>query len=163
MDGYLDGWSEFNVAMIGATAALAGLVIVASSVNIEVIVKAGHLTSRLASGIVGLTLAIVGSAVGLIPRVSPVVYGTVVILSALVAGAVAVIATRSIYTNRSPANQLKPLRAAIGFLAPLAYLVGGILLLSSPSAGLMWLAAGAIAAIAASLMISWVALVEVLR
>jgi hypothetical protein len=163
MDDYLAGWSDFNVAMIGATAALAGLVIVASSVNIEVIVKAGHLTARLASGIVGLTLAIAASAIGLIPHVAPVVYGAVVIVAALIAGAVAVIATRSIYTNRNPANHLKPLRAAVGFLSPLAYLVGGILLFVSPPAGLIWLAAGAIAAIAASLMISWVALVEVLR
>ena len=33
-------WAEFNVAMVGATAALAGLVIVASSVNIGEIIKA---------------------------------------------------------------------------------------------------------------------------
>ena len=35
----LELWSEFNVALVGATAALAGLVIVASSVNIAEIVK----------------------------------------------------------------------------------------------------------------------------
>ena len=36
----LEAWSDFTVAMTGATAALAGLIIVAMSVNIERIVKA---------------------------------------------------------------------------------------------------------------------------
>lgn len=39
---HLEAWHDFNVAMAGATAALAGLVIVAASVNIDKIVKAGH-------------------------------------------------------------------------------------------------------------------------
>ena len=47
----LDAWSEFNVAMVGATAALAGLVIVASSVNIAEIIKSATLTARLAAAI----------------------------------------------------------------------------------------------------------------
>jgi hypothetical protein len=36
----LEGWTDFNVAMVGATGALAGLVIVAASVNIGDSVKA---------------------------------------------------------------------------------------------------------------------------
>ena len=46
----LELWSEFNVAMVGATAALAGLVIVAASVNIGEIIKTRSLTARLAAG-----------------------------------------------------------------------------------------------------------------
>ena len=41
----IEQWSEFNVAMAGATAALAGLVIVAASVNIGEIVKSRTLTA----------------------------------------------------------------------------------------------------------------------
>lgn len=163
MGGYLEGWNEFNVAMIGATSALAGLVIVASSVNIGVIVKAGFLTARLAAGIFGLALALTVSAIGLIPHMTAPVHGAVVIVAALAAGTVAVMATRSIYANHSPANRAKPIRAAINFLAPAAYVVGGILLFTQPQAGMVWLAVGAIAAVAASLLISWIVLVEVLR
>ena len=57
--GALEQWHEFDVAMLGAAAALAGLVIVAASVNIQVIIAAPSLTSRLASAISGLVLAIV--------------------------------------------------------------------------------------------------------
>ena len=63
-------WSEFNVAMVGATAALAGLVIVASSVNIGEIIKARSLTARLGAGIAALVLAIVASGARARPRPS---------------------------------------------------------------------------------------------
>lgn len=36
------GWTEFDVAMAGAGAALAGLIIVAISVNIEPMLQAGR-------------------------------------------------------------------------------------------------------------------------
>ena len=64
--------------MLGATAALAGLVIVAASVNITVIIAAPALTSRLASAIAGLVLAIVVCAVGLIPAQTAPAFGTAV-------------------------------------------------------------------------------------
>jgi hypothetical protein len=78
----LELWSEFNVAMVGATAALAGLVIVASSVNIAEIVKTRSLTARLAAGIAALVLAIVASGLGLIPGISAVWFGTLLIVAA---------------------------------------------------------------------------------
>lgn len=77
-------WSDFNVAMTGATAALAGLVIVAASVNIAQIVGAQSLTSRLGGGIANLVLALTASAIGLIPDITPGAYGvTVLVLSAV--------------------------------------------------------------------------------
>ncbi|PZU28899.1 MAG: hypothetical protein DI577_09585, partial [Microbacterium sp.] len=79
----LDTWHEFNVAMLGATAALAGLVIVAASVNITVIIAAPALTSRLASAIAGLVLAIVVCAVGLIPALTAPAFGIAVVASSL--------------------------------------------------------------------------------
>ncbi|WP_295013000.1 hypothetical protein [uncultured Microbacterium sp.] len=163
MSDYLDGWNDFDVAMVGATSALAGLVIVAASVNIEVIIQARFLTARLASGIVGLALALTGSALGLVPHLAPAAYGAIMIVAGAIGGAVGGVATRAIYANPSPENRLRPVKAAIGFVAPLAYLVGGILLLAGQPSALGWFAAGAIGAIAASLLISWIALVEVLR
>ncbi|MFJ3833662.1 hypothetical protein ACIPWI_37755 [Streptomyces sp. NPDC090046] len=85
MEEYLEGWNDFNVAMMGSAGALAGLVIVAASVNIAEVVKAPSLTSRLAGGIAGLVLALSGSAVGLVPEVSPMSYG--LSMAALAVGA----------------------------------------------------------------------------
>ena len=159
----LEHWADFNLAMAGATAALAGLVIVAASVNITEIVKQTSITSRLASAIAGLVIAIAGSAVALIPELSATGYGITVIVFALIGAGFAFEATRRIFENRHPQNKLRPLKALLGFAVPVTYVVGGVLLLAGSATGLVWVAAGSIAAIAAALMVSWVVLVEVLR
>ena len=159
----IEAWSEFNVAMAGATAALAGLVIVAASVNIGDIIKEASLTARLAAGIAGLVLALAGSAVGLIPGMSPLTYGVAMVVLALGAGAFAVQAARRIFQNRHPRNRLRAGKSAVGFAAPLSYLLGGALLAAGQDQGLVWFAVGSIVAIMAALMVSWIVLVEVLR
>jgi len=160
----IEQWSEFNVAMVGATAALAGLAIVAASVNIGDIVKAPAITARLAAGIGSLVLAILGSGIGLVPEMSPVAYGWTVLVLALAASVFAFAAARRIYENRAPENRARPLKVALGFVAPAAYVVGGVLLIAGATAsGLLALAIGCVAAIAAAIVISWVVLVEVLR
>lgn len=159
----LEGWKDFNVAIVGATAALAGLVIVAASVNISDIVSDKSMTSRLASGIAGLVLAIAGSAVGLIPGLTQVAYGVVAILFGLIASLFAVEATTQIFRNKHPENRMRPVKAGIGFGPPAAYVVGGALLLLGVESGLVWFAAGSIVAIVAALLVSWIVLVEVLR
>ena len=161
--GALEQWHEFDVAMLGAAAALAGLVIVAASVNIQVIIAAPSLTSRLASAISGLVLAIVVCAVGLVPEISTAAFGIVVIAASLVAAAFAVDASVRIFQNHHPENRLRAGKATVTFVTPGLYPVGGVLLLVGDAGGLVWLAAGAIAAIVAALFVSWVVLVEVLR
>lgn len=163
MEAYLEGWTDFHVAMMGATAALAGLLIVAASVNVAEIVKAPAVASRLAAGLAGLVLAIVGSAIGLVPDIPYVAYGAAAIVAALAAGVFPYQATLRIYQNRDPQNIAKPAKAVIGFLAPAGYLVGGILVLLGMPAGMLWFAFAAVAAIVAGILISWVALVEILR
>lgn len=159
----LDGWSEFNVAMIGATAALAGLVIVAASVNIGDIIKDRSLTARLAAGIAGLVLALAASAVGLFPDVGPVSYGIAVIVLAVAAAVFQVQATRRIMQNRVPQNRLRWAKSGVGFLAPLAYVAGGILATAGDAGGLVWTGVGSIIAVIVALLVSWIVLVEVLR
>lgn len=78
-----ESWSEFNVAMAGATAALAGLVIVAASVNIAEIVKSRTLTARLLAGIAALLLALAVSALGLIPGIDGPWFGVAAVAATL--------------------------------------------------------------------------------
>lgn len=160
----MDDWGDFNLALVGATAALAGLVIVAASVNIAEIVKAPALTARLGTAISSLVLALVVSALGLAPGLDTVVYGAVAVLASLVAATFAVDAARRITADRSPLNRLRGLKSALGFLVPAAYAVGGILMVSgSVAAGTAAFAFGALLSIIVALMISWIVLVEVLR
>lgn len=159
----LDAWSEFNVAMVGATAALAGLVIVAASVNIGDIIKSPSLTARLAAGIAGLVLALAGSAIGLFPGIDALPYGIAVIVLAAGAAVFQVQATRRIVENRDPENRLRWAKSGVGFLAPLAYAVGGVFVALGEPQGLAWIAIGSIIAVIAALLVSWIVLVEVLR
>jgi len=91
----LAGWSEFHVAMVGATAALAGLVIVAASVNIDKVVAAGSVTSRLAASIATLVVAIVVSGVALVPALPLQWFGAVTVVTAVPAAGFQVHATRT--------------------------------------------------------------------
>ena len=163
MSGALAQWSEFNVAMAGANAALAGLVIVAASVNIEKIIRAGTLTARLGAAIASLVLALVASAAGLIPGVELTWYGIVVLLGAIGAGVFQFHATRVIVSDPTPEQSARFAKAALGFLPVAAYLASGVALVLGSSSGLILAAVGCLLAIVAAIVVSWVVLVEVLR
>lgn len=163
MDAPLLEWKDFNVAIAGATAALAGLVIVAASVNIADIVKSRTLTARLGSGIVMLVLALVACAVGLVPGIDAIWFGSIVAAISLVALAFQVGTARLLAADRDPRDRGRWAKALPGFLPGVAYLVAGALTVAGVPAGLYVAAAGAMLAIIAALIVSWVALVEVLR
>lgn len=157
----LDAWSEFHVAMLGATAALAGLVIVAASVNIEKIILAKALTARLAAAIAGLVLAILTSGIALIPALEPLWFG--VLLLATTAGAAGFQVHAALALRHDPGLGNTVPRAALGFLPLIAYTAAAVLLLTGLPVGLMFAAAGSLLALVVAIVISWVALVEVLR
>ncbi|HEX5728026.1 hypothetical protein [Microbacterium sp.] len=159
----LELWSEFNVAIVGAAAALAGLVIVAASVNIKEIIAARTLTARLAAAIAALVLALMVSALGLVPAIGAEWYGWIVVACTIGAGIFQVNATRVIATDPATEDRARFAKSVLGFLPIAAYLAaGGAVLLGHPS-GLYLAAAGGLVAITATLLVSWIVLVEVLR
>ena len=163
MSELLAEWKDFNVAIAGATAALGGLVIVAASVNIADIVKSRSLTARLGSGIVMLVAALVVSTVGLMPSIDETWYGWIVLAIALIAETFQIMVSRAIAEDRDPRHRANVAKGLLGFLPATAYLVAGVLAVLGFPAALYVAAAGAILAIVAALVVSWVALVEVLR
>lgn len=158
-----ESWREFNVAIVGATAALAGLVIVAASVNIGDIVKSRTLTARLGSAIVMLVVALIASAVALMPGVDEQSLGILLLIAALAGLAFQVVTARLLATDRNPRDRGRWVKALMGFLAPVAYVTAGLLAVTGGPGALYVAAAGAILAIVSALVVSWVALVEVLR
>jgi hypothetical protein len=159
----LDAWSEFNVAMVGATAALAGLVIVASSVNIAEIIKSATLTARLAAAIASLVLAIVVTGMGLVPDIGSIAYGAVIAAATVVAVLFQVHATISITRDTAPARVSRFFKSALGFAPVTAYLVAAVMVMLGVPGGLLVAAVATLLAIVAAIVVSWVALVEVLR
>jgi hypothetical protein len=165
MEEALRTWSEFNVAMVGAAAALAGLVIVAASVNIAKIIAlgGGSLIARLAAGIASLVLALVASGLALIPGITAPWFGVILIVATAGSAAFQVHAAWTVRADHGPAARAKATKSVPGFLPVIAYLAAGIAVLAGHPAGLYLSAAGCILAIIAAILVSWVALVEVLR
>jgi hypothetical protein len=159
----IEQWSEFNVAMAGAAAALAGLVIVAASVNIAEIVKSSTLTARLLAGIATLVLALAVSAMGLVPDLDLAWYGALIVLATVLLGVFQVNVTRLVVREPNAADRARPLKYLLGFLPIAAYLAAGVLVWVGHPSGLYLAAAGCLLAIVSAIVISWVALVEVLR
>lgn len=149
--------------MVGATAALAGLVIVASSVNIAEIIKANTITSRLGAAIASLVLALAVSGFALVPDIPAIAYGIATLVATAGAGSFQVHSAIVIARDPAPEAHARFAKAALGFLPIVAYLATGVLAFVDPAAALVAAGLGCITAIAAAIVVSWVALVEVLR
>jgi hypothetical protein len=164
MSEALEGWTEFNVAMVGATAALAGLLIVAMSVNIAEIMKSPTLPPRAAASIAALVLAIAAGALGLVPGQPDVAYGIELLVGAAIATVFQVHAIRVVMRADATSVFNRFVKNLVGMLPIAAFLLGGVLIVAgSTAAGLVAVAIGSVLAVINAILIAWVVLVEVLR
>jgi hypothetical protein len=158
------GWDNFFVAMAGAAAALAGLIVVAMSVTIKEILASKSLPSRAGATIASLVLVVVISGLVLMPAQPPAALGTELIC---VTAAVLVIEvfTAVRITQERPVRPLMEntykIVLGIGQLVPI--LIGAILIASGSAAGAFWVAGGILLTVAFAMMTAWVLLVEVHR
>jgi len=158
-------WADFFIAAAGAAAALAGLVIVALSVNINQILKYSHLPARAGATISTLILVLVCSMAVLIHQntaalgVEVLVFGTcgwVLQVWSARKGAAA-----SAEFGRPRHESV--LDVSMGQIQALPFMVAGIALLTGHEGGFYWMAAGVIAVFILSVLNAWVLLVEILR
>lgn len=167
MEGIFAEWSDFNVAVAGAGAALGGLLIVALSVNIRQIAESRGLAARAGASIATLILGVALSCAALIPGQVPWGYGVQVLVGTAICGIVAVRSSIAIREDSAATGYGRYVaeRISLFTLPLLCDLVGGVLLLSlnPASPGLVLVAVGTILAIVTTVLFSWVALVEVLR
>ena len=158
-------WTDFFIAAAGASAALAGLVFVALSVNIANIIRAAQLPARAAAAIGMLILILVSSMAALIQQPVPAL-GVEILLFALYGFWLQVSSMRYGFAARSKFQRPlweAVLNAVTGQLQVLPFVIGGILLLGGHDGGLYWIAAGCIAIFIFSVLNAWVLLVEILR
>lgn len=163
MTEILEAWTNFNLAMVGAAAALAGLVIVAASVNIADIVKSRTLTARLGSAVATLVGALVVAALGLVPGITPIWFGTVVLALAAILIVFQVLTIRLLAKDHNPNDRSRLGKSLLGLLPVVAFAAAGVLGIAGLPSALLAAAVGAILAIVSAIVVSWVALVEVLR
>jgi len=159
-----DGWTDFFVAMVGAGAALAGLIIVAMSVTIRQILDSTALPSRAAATIASLVLVVVASGLCLVPAQASLVLGLELVAVSVTSGAFAVVSFVRIVQERPR----RPFGENVGKIVvgagqPVLFLVGALFVAAGDAAGLGWLAAGILVTVVFSMANAWVLLVEVQR
>jgi len=158
-------WPNFFVAAAGASAALAGLVFVAVSLNIQRILQFQNLPARAAAAISALILILVSSIAALIPQ-NTTPLGAEILgfasLAWLVQGVSSYRALAAKRASKRPPHEFF-VEAVLGQIQILPFVAGGILLLTGSEMALYWVATGVIAVFICSVFNAWILLVEILR
>ena len=163
------GWESFLVAMVGAAAALAGLLVVAISINLREILRYPWLPARAAETVVFLGAALVTAGLALMPGQSLTVVGVELLVVGVLAWAVPSILQIRLHRHplatdgRRPQSYTMATRIGLTQVATLPTIAGGIILISGSGDGMYFFAAGILATFAVALVNAWILLVEVLR
>jgi hypothetical protein len=158
-----EAWSDFFVATAGASAALAGLVFVAVSINIESILSLPGVPDRALQTVLLLVGIVVVSIFGLAPGQSHMALGLEIAVSgaAFTAAAGLLTARSAKRSGRSPSETAA--RAAMAAMGTVPVLIGGLSVVAQTGGGLYWVLAGMVGAIVGAVINAWVLLVEILR
>jgi modulator of FtsH protease len=157
-------WADFAVAVAGSGAALAGLLFVALSINLERILTGQRLTARAGYTLVLVAVPVAIALVLLVPGQSPTALGAELLVIGVVTGVSLAALHRP--SRRSPKQPLVWWFVTEGIPAAvlsLSSIIGGAGVLTGSIGGLYWLPAGVIAAFVGALVNAWVLLVEILR
>lgn len=174
MDAF-EGWGDFNAALGTASAALAGLIMVAISVNIKQVLSYPGISARAAASLALLVLVLITSLNALIPGQSLAAAGWTALTGCALVWLFALNALRTLVRVAGTGARISnaPTRGprtgwiignAVLFVGPLGALTaGGVLLVLGQNSGTSWIATGSLGALAAAVVFSWIALVEILR
>jgi modulator of FtsH protease len=157
-------WEGLFLAGAGASAALAGLLFVAVSINLAKILQVPGRPGRAGEAIVLLVAVLVVSMLGLVPGQSPTALGAELLVAGLIVWLILVgIHVRAVRERVGPSPGVLAGRVVLAQLAVLPFLVAGVSLLVGAGGGLYWLVPGVVLCLVVAVLDAWVLLVEILR
>jgi hypothetical protein len=159
-----DHWTDFGVATAGAAAALAGLLFVAISINLERILQFPSLPHRAAQTLILFALPLITSLLLIVPGQPGAALGGELLAIGLVTGTFMLITDARVPMNEQETKatrlfaRILPSVVTCGCLA-----VAGVTLLAKGGGGLYWLVPAVVAAFIFGLLNAWVLLIEIQR
>ena len=158
-----NAWSALFGATVAATAALAGLVFVGISINLDRVMGSELLVERAAETFLAVVSILLASTLGLVPGQSSELLGLeLLVLGAGTWGVLLRIHIRSLPNEETSALQ-KAIRIGIGEAAAISMGVSGLTLLVGRGGGLSWMAPAIVLSLCSAFIGAWVLLVEVRR
>jgi hypothetical protein len=151
----IKAWTEYGVAIVGGSAALAGLLFVAVSVNSAWFSSSEAHRGRAGQALVLFVVPLVTGILLLIPGQSTTVLGIEIAAFGLVVGRVLVL-LGSAELKDEPRAIVVIDRASPRVLVTLALVVCGASLIAGHFGGLYWLAGAHVGALLAGLLNAWV-------
>jgi modulator of FtsH protease len=156
-------WTNFLTAEAGASAALAGLIFVAVSINIEKIIEYKGVAGRAAEALSLLIGVLLISTFGLAPNQSHELLGAEILAVGVLLWLMGVILQADQIRGRRRPLWWLASRALLFQCATVPFCVAGILLIRGDPAGMYWLIPGCVFSFLASTISAWVLLIEILR
>jgi hypothetical protein len=159
-----DHWTDFGVATAGAAAALAGLLFVAISINLERILQFESLPHRAAQTLILFALPLITALLLVVPGQPRAALGSELLAIGLLTGAFMLVTDAKVPLNE---QETKVTRLFARILPPAAtcgcLTVAGSTLLANGGGGLYWLVPAVLAAFIFGLLNAWVLLIEIQR
>ncbi len=160
----IDHWTSFFQSSSSASATLAGMVVVAISINLGRILEVPGLSSRAAEALIPLAGVAVISLLGIVPDQTIRQFGW----ETLGAGVAtwlgnAVIHLRSFAAAHADARTVRWPRFILTNVQSLPFIAAGFILIHEGPHGLYWIVPGVILCLIAGILNTWVLLIEILR
>ncbi len=157
-------WTDFGVATAGAAAALAGLLVVAISINLERILQFPSLPHRAAQTLILFTVPLVTALLLIVPGQPNTALGGELLAIGLPTGAFMLVADARVPMAEQETKATRLLTRILPSVVSCGCLaVAGATLLAEGGGGLYWLVPAVLAAIIFGLINAWVLLIEILR
>jgi modulator of FtsH protease len=160
----MNGWENFFIAEVGASAALLGLLFVGVSINLSRIISIPGLPNRALLALIILLTILIVSSLLLVPAQPPTLIGIEILIVGLISWIIVTSLDVKILRTRQAQYRLPYMvNITLSQFALLPYVIAGIIVLTHGAGGIYWLVPAIIISFMKAILDAWVLLVEINR